>query len=609
MKAATCAAAAGISPDAWRQSVLDATAPIIGYFVAAEDIGESRDPVGHMLASTESELHVWLEVLKAEAPSDQSAHTALQWFKDIQTQIEAAAALLPQTVPRRAVLQAAIQQCAQVARLLDAPQLPKIGREEYYRQQFMRGKALGVDLLKAVDVQKHDGEFEARFRPRGRRQNTEAMDRFLDHLRYDFGAQEGASAVLTGYLSCVMDGAVPVDLDYLHRHTYEEWAGGPDTVYADEVDDDEAGAPTSAQPLTGWRAEVATLIERAEDAMGSAVQIELDYNNGPAARRLVYEAQKVLDAAANLLTSGTADAYFGEMDLAESMILGARDMSGTHPGLQAMLQVAVDAFKAAADILDAADLLPGTDDPRAPEGPTVAPVFSDPTEQRLDALLKQLDAYLEGLEHVGIGDAYDKLHSMATCHFWDARNGLDEHNVAVALAALPLLRDGLMAIEWLMGEGNPGWPLVRECVTLINQFLGDDGGGGDNGGDNDGPHPSRDDGGTPSVDGGRDFPDDDRVEVAHQGVTFIDRLVSHFQKPGRQGTMGDLAAIRKSASVIMSALTDPVEEVESLRARLEDALESASVILQEQPPAYWKSPGILRQRDVGKRVVGVLHAA
>lgn len=225
-----------------------------------------------------------------------------------------------------------------------------------------------------------------------------------------------------------------------------------------------------------------------------------------------------------------------------------------------------------------------------------APVFAKGFDPAASELLNALEMYDEAIRVLGTGSAFaPQLLELSTKHLEGARQ-LSDQNASPEriIAEVCALRDGFEVLVPVM-DPSPCLPLVRECIGLINAFL-DDGEGFE-----------REDGdlaSTPLVgttDGNLSSPE--RLAVAHRTATFIDRLVEHFQKPGRVGTMGDLAAIRMGASVIISALTDPVEDEESLDNRLEAALESTSVILYAQPPKYWREPGILRAKDVGKQFV------
>lgn len=207
------------------------------------------------------------------------------------------------------------------------------------------------------------------------------------------------------------------------------------------------------------------------------------------------------------------------------------------------------------------------------------PVFTSPSEIILDESLQQIDLYLEGLEHVDIGEpAHTLLHAQAIGHYYAARELLDKHaTLGQILFELTALRAGLKSVAAVIDKFNTGWPLVQWSITVLEERI------------------------LEPVD--EDLHSPERTDVARQAATFIDRLVAYFQTATHPGTMGDLDAIGQAASVILSALDDPVEDADSIRERLERALESTSVILRDQPPAYWNEPGILRERDVGKRFV------
>lgn len=240
----------------------------------------------------------------------------------------------------------------------------------------------------------------------------------------------------------------------------------------------------------------------------------------------------------------------------------------------------------------------------ADEGKNQEPVYTDPLELCANSLLDKLLMYLmESLEIVSTPDgAHAALHE----HVWEsyglARKALEQHASADQIvSAICMLRDGFEVFLPLV-EGSAALPIVRECIALIERFLdaGNDGGDGGaqpeppGGGSKPSPAPA------PAEAG---FPGADRIELARQGATYICRIVGHFQAATRQGTMGDLDAIGKAASMILSAVDDPVVDVESLEDRLDDALTSASVVFAEQPPRYWKAPSGAKKRAVVQEVV------
>lgn len=217
----------------------------------------------------------------------------------------------------------------------------------------------------------------------------------------------------------------------------------------------------------------------------------------------------------------------------------------------------------------------GLEEP-APAEPEVT--FTNPIEVGMDAILSRIDMFLEGLEHVGIGDAaYTALHQEACPHFWTARELLDRHaSSGAVMHPMRQLRDGLNKVAEVMGEDNAGRPLVDACLKPLNILFR------------------------------RSF-DDVEITADRSGVVtaagrFISRMVGVLRTSAGEVQQRDWSALHEAASVIMS-MEDPVEDTASLQSRLEVAIASASVIFEQQPPKHWREEKIVRQDDVGKRIV------
>jgi hypothetical protein len=207
-----------------------------------------------------------------------------------------------------------------------------------------------------------------------------------------------------------------------------------------------------------------------------------------------------------------------------------------------------------------------------------APAFVDPIEANTDTILQRLDTYLEGLEHVGLSSPeYKCLHSEANPHFWAAREALDQHMpMSTVIHRLRQLREGLVKVAEVMGEGSVGYPLIEACLKPLNTLF------------------------RPSVDDVEFTPA--RLETLSHAGSFISRMAAYFRTGVVNPRQVDWNAIHEGASVVMS-FQDPMEDDASLEQRLNIAVGSASVIFEEQPPAHLREDGIVRQEDVGKRLV------
>jgi hypothetical protein len=207
-----------------------------------------------------------------------------------------------------------------------------------------------------------------------------------------------------------------------------------------------------------------------------------------------------------------------------------------------------------------------------------APVFTTPQELGLDGILQRLDTYLEGMEHVHIGDeVHDVLHREAVGHYYEAREALDQHQpLGNVLNHMRALRDGLRVVADAMGELNPGWPLADACLRPLNMLF-------------------------------RREKEDveltwDRVGIATEAGRFISRMTMVLRSDHDDVKPQDWDALHEAASVVMS-VEDAMEDDVSLEHRLSLAISSASVIFEDQPPKHWREERTVRAEDVGKRLV------
>jgi hypothetical protein len=607
-RAVRAVAPAPMDPQVWRQGILDLANELVTLLAAAEDLGESGDSVARILTHAEGELHVWITVVQVEDPTDQSASMWLEWFFDIEAHIEAAAALMNDAAARGAVIRAALATCAALAARMDTPPLPKIDRATYYQQQFMRGKARFADLLDQARATEADNDLEAQHRPRDVRQNTRAVDACLNQLRFDYGAQEGFSAALTGSISIGSSFSLPSS-DLIRDLTYEECIGGPDTVYADEEEGDADGA-ADTMPQTdipAWRITAHDVEQELLGIIEGCRNMDITEGDTACAFTLLDLASDILADNCEMRRTGSADDYYGDcINQVQALLRGAADMTNTSSAMRTIAGVLLQKVDALAKVLDTADIQvkhetlqahvaeEGTQQPNANavDSDSPEPVFTDPFEQRTDDLLENIEMYMEGLEHIGVGEkAYSDLNKLASPHYWEARNLLNNHSTADRIVAEILaLRDGLELLAAWMAP-DPGVPLVRECVTLINTYLGhsgDDSSGGS--GASVGPE-------------GDPRPTTDRLETVRQAGAFISRVVDKFRDGEHQPAPQDWAALHEAASVVMSGASDEVETGDSLTQRLDDAIDSASLLLQDQLPRHFLEGGALRAKDAGKLIV------
>lgn len=467
---------------------------------------------------------------------------------------------------------------------------------------WMRGKALFCDMGEKIAANCDRCWFEDEYRERGVSMYLDAAKLALATIKAQPELEDGFCAALTGFIAANFNDVAPYTFAEIRALKPEQCGPGTGVSRGTETADTE-GQRTEAGGPAAWRLAVEDHMDQVSGLAEAAVNLDMDATeNGWAARLLLWEAQKHIKDEISILKTGRANDCYGQLWMpVRAKILGARDMKETHSALPKVTHAALDILDSACNLINAAEereiaAKRALEDSGNSEPADDQPVFTDPVEQRLDSLLARLDVYMEGLEHVGIGDAaYGELHKLVAPHFWTARDLLNAHEpIDKTMSEILLLQAALLVFEPMLDDYNPGRPLVRECMALIRHFLDD--GNVHSIGASPSPEPESPRlTAVPPHSASDDHPDPARLEVARQGATFIARLVSYFQQPNRQGTMGDLAAIGKSASVIISALSD-FEDVEPLRARLEDALESASVILKDQPPAYWKTPGILRER-------------
>ena len=190
-----------------------------------------------LASDAESHLRQWLGMVKRTTLHKASA-SSCRWAlaTTVMATMRGAVAVESPGNARRPVLQATLALLETVDDMLASPVLEAVtSGPDFFQEQWMRGKAKFVDMLHAIEANKEACELEARFRPRGARQRVQDVEIFLSELRFDALAEGGFSAALAGYLSCVMSGTTPVDIEQSYRAlTYEDWIGGPNTVYVDE---------------------------------------------------------------------------------------------------------------------------------------------------------------------------------------------------------------------------------------------------------------------------------------------------------------------------------------------------------------------------------------
>jgi hypothetical protein len=134
-----------------------------------------------------------------------------------------------------------------------------------------------------------------------------------------------------------------------------------------------------------------------------------------------------------------------------------------------------------------------------------------------------------------------------------------------AVLLLPELRTNIAATFQQCDVNEGSWPLLRVSLEVLDEFLAKQGGAAE-------VAPAGADG----------------LGVAGEAACFISRLTEHLsqvQTDGGQIEEEDVLAILQAASVIMSAFAGD----KNLAPELEKALETASVILTDQPP---KSTGL-----------------
>jgi hypothetical protein len=226
--------------------------------------------------------------------------------------------------------------------------------------------------------------------------------------------------------------------------------------------------------------------------------------------------------------------------------------------------------------------------------PQPDPVFTAPFERRTDALLEDLDMYLEGLERIGLGEkAHTDLHKIAAPHFWNARSYLNAHDTPDRIVAeIYSLRDGLeLLAAWI--APSPGIPLVRECIALIDAYL-----------------QAEDSGAQPAIAEDMGIAavqatgvTQERLDIICRAGCYIEKLLLQFRNGQHAMKPQDWSALLEAASVVMSGASDELESDTSLADRLDLAMDSSSLLLQAQLPRHFVEGGALRAKDAGKVIV------
>lgn len=491
---------------------------------------------------------------------------------------------------------------------------------------FERGFQSFAHVLHAARENKVSGEPFACHRGRGI-PHANFVSAAVTSVADDHDALHGLTSAMSGYLAAAADGVLLNPEDFAQA-TWEDIHGGPNTVYWDEVDPAPPALATVHAPEV-WRLQVADIIEQVEGLIAAAAHMDLDYANGPFARQLLHDAQAKLDAHQDLLQHGKPDDYYGDCIIqVQSMVVGARDMQDTCVGFPAVLKAATDLLEKAATILDEAGVRPP--EPSGPSTPPPAapaddadsvevlpqgdpgPVSAEKADEWRLIFLEDLQkalAALDALEEIGEqGDSCPRVLRFAqrTLRQTIERMQAGALNQDTAITwcdelfyALALLQ-GAAAIC----DSSDASDVARRAVLLViapkvdavcNHMFS--------------LEFSADCGRTNRERDTEDHLTDARFDTAVDAGNYLMRMTSYFQAATHSPEIRDWGAMHQAASVVVSALDDEVEGDASLATRLEVAIDSASLIFQEQPPAYWLAGGPLRAQDVGKRVVHAAHAA
>lgn len=413
-------------------------------------------------------------------------------------------------------------------------------------EAFMAGKALCADLVVAADAHGGSDEagLEASYRGKGVPQSVFTME-FLQKIVEQPELLPGFAAALASKL------AYDESADELRAPSYEECFGGPGVHYVDSsggpavlVADVKVTLHGILKTATAMGADVpcwSDVLEELEKANAAACDADRDAN----------DAADVIEH----LHDVRAHVYRARTDIAiaqhkESAQLAA-DLLALHRRL--------------------CDFLGG----RVLEDRKGEPCG------RLGDLINHLVKYVEAVEHIsGLrksvyddGEPGDLL--LGIQEAWELG---DDQDATLRLRELlvPSLTRSLEKCD----IRDTWWPLLNVSRQLLVDFLEGDAGDSD--------------------DAAEALSGPVRSELSREAACFIACLVEYFRLATHPGTMGDLDAIGQAASVILSAVQDEAENVDSIQKRLESAREMASVKFVHQ---HGKSDHLVQPQDVGKHFV------
>lgn len=469
-------AAVKTETNSWRQAVKPLLEQVEGIMGAAVHLELDSEVNGsfarHLLWAAQRTIDQHAHMLRQGEAVDYYSNCIM----DVQANVIGARDMTGTVPAMHPLLQTAVSLLKQIESILEEGEsaeltspTPPLPPSEDEVQAFMRGKEKLAELLDQVWATEDDNDWEAKHRPRGVAQNTSAADACLDQLRFDYGAQRGFAAALTGCISIGAAFGLP-DSDQVRDLSYEEWAGGPDTVYTCEdgpTDDDQPiGGEQDAvgQSASNGQAACTRICERLNALLAMSFPREEVKSMVAAALEAVREASNTIvmaeaRAALNVARKHVHEARYGHEVTASDYV--------ALPGLEELAAGLLEVHRGINAIIGGETWEDRQGKPRS----------------ALGQLVEKLVLYINVAENVPdeyCSDALGTLYSFdhetrvgaSGSVVLDAELAEERGDEEAARALLPQIRDALRTDLAKIDDTDGRWLHLSACLQLVEQFLG-----------------------------------------------------------------------------------------------------------------------------------------
>lgn len=581
----------------WMRTLRDNGSRVMTILSDLHESAEAIDASTALYRDADVRLGSLMESFGAQPLTNLTAEHWCKWVMDLELSLQAAVAAEDGTSARIAQAKEALGMLTTMRLTLqDGRLFPKEREEQFRARNWTRGKDVLCDLMDAIAKQPEELLFlEREYLPEGVVIDLGPAQHALELIDAHPEYREGFAHALTGLIATGLPASniTPYGPEELRRVKPEDCIG-PGTFRPD--------SPQFTTVPIPWRHIVLDLLDELCALLDAACSLDICEGNNAYANTVVRGAIDLLNEHEDLLHRGTADDYYGScFTRVEAELMAVRDMRELSAAMKGTLSVAYDKASEISKVLDGADLVPPSppspgsaeEDPNFMEG---LRLFADTHAQACrirNAGSDKADLYARNRGRGVPQNNFAKSFLQQVVRRPDLLEGFAAGMChALSITADNGVTDELRELSWEDYVGGPDTKYITE-----------------ESGPNADEHPQQPVS-TKPVDEERiaasdssDFPCPDRIEVARRAATFAAKLVDHFQVSTEPGTPGDLAALAGAASVIISALTDPVEPVDSIQVRLQAARELASVIQVAQPQATW----VVQPEHVGKRLIVAVH--